>query len=52
MKPIRAFAAYGKGKSLEPFESMPGELGPEEVEIRVESCGICHSDLSMIDNDL
>jgi alcohol/geraniol dehydrogenase (NADP+) len=51
MKPIRAFAAYGKGKSLEPFESMPGELGPEEVEIRVESCGICHSDLSMIDND-
>jgi uncharacterized zinc-type alcohol dehydrogenase-like protein len=26
-------------------------LGDEEVEIRVEYCGICHSDLSMLDNE-
>ncbi len=28
-----------------------GELGAEEVEIIVEHCGMCHSDLSMINND-
>jgi uncharacterized zinc-type alcohol dehydrogenase-like protein len=26
-------------------------LGDEEIEIAVEYCGLCHSDLSMIDND-
>jgi len=28
-----------------------GPLGDEHVEIAVASCGICHSDLSMLDND-
>lgn len=28
----------------------PGPLRPEQVQVRVESCGICHSDLSMLDN--
>lgn len=28
-----------------------GPLGAEEVEIVVESCGICHSDLSVLNND-
>jgi alcohol/geraniol dehydrogenase (NADP+) len=36
---------------LELFSFDPGELGPEEVEIKVTHCGICHSDLSMLDND-
>lgn len=38
------------GQALEPFEFDPGELRPEQVQVKVESCGICHSDLSMIDN--
>lgn len=29
----------------------PGPLGTEEVEIQVEHCGLCHSDLSIIDNE-
>lgn len=29
----------------------PGLLGAEEVEIQVEHSGLCHSDLSMIDNE-
>ena len=33
-----------------PFEYNPGELGADQVEIEVESCGICHSDLSMLEN--
>jgi uncharacterized zinc-type alcohol dehydrogenase-like protein len=28
-----------------------GPLGDEQVEVRVEHCGLCHSDLSMLDND-
>jgi uncharacterized zinc-type alcohol dehydrogenase-like protein len=36
---------------LEPFEFDPGKLGSEDVEIKVSHCGICHSDLSMLDNE-
>ncbi len=48
---IQAFAATASKKPLEAYEYTPGELGGEQVEIAVESCGICHSDLSMLDND-
>lgn len=48
---FKAYAAEKAGKALKPFEYDPGPIGPDEVEIRVESCGICHSDLNMIDND-
>jgi uncharacterized zinc-type alcohol dehydrogenase-like protein len=48
---ITAYAAkQAKGK-LEPFQYDPGALGDDQVEIKVEYCGICHSDLSMIDNE-
>ena len=29
----------------------PGPLGAEEVEVAVEHCGLCHSDLSMLNDD-
>jgi len=45
------YAAAGKGQPLRRFEFDAGELGPEQVEVAVEYCGICHSDLSMLDND-
>ncbi|MEM8738546.1 MAG: NAD(P)-dependent alcohol dehydrogenase [Planctomycetota bacterium] len=48
---IHAYAASDAGKPFESFEYDPGELGPDGVEIKVEHCGICHSDLSMLDND-
>jgi alcohol/geraniol dehydrogenase (NADP+) len=48
---IHGWAADKPGATLSPIEYAPGPLGPEQVEIRVESCGICHSDLSLIDND-
>src|SRR5437879_8110540 len=28
-----------------------GSLGAEEVEVAVEHCGLCHSDLSVLNND-
>lgn len=48
---IHAYAAHSAGAKLEPFEYDPGTLGDEQVEIQVEYCGICHSDLSMLNND-
>lgn len=48
---IKAYAAFEQGGELKPFEYDPGELASDEVEIEVEYCGICHSDLSVIDND-
>ncbi|REJ79570.1 MAG: NAD(P)-dependent alcohol dehydrogenase [Acidobacteria bacterium] len=50
-EPIKAYAAMEAGGELEPYEFDPGELGSEEVEIDVKYCGICHSDLSMRDNE-
>lgn len=49
--PIQAYAATAAKQALQPFEYTPGPLGDGEVEIAVESCGICHSDLSMLDNE-
>ena len=48
---IKAYAAFEAGGKFEPFEYDEGELGSEEVEIKVSHCGICHSDLSMLNND-
>ena len=48
---IKAWAAKGPRQKLEPHEYDPGPLGAEEVEIAVESCSICHFDLSIINND-
>lgn len=48
---IHAYAAREAGGKLEPFEYDPGALPADEVEIDVQFCGICHSDLSMLDNE-
>ena len=47
---IKAYAAFKAQGELKPFEYDPGELGDNQVEIDVDYCGICHSDLSMINN--
>lgn len=47
---IHGYAAFEPGAKLEKFEYDPGELNPDQVEIDVHYCGICHSDISMIDN--
>lgn len=51
MARITAYAARQPAGELQPFEYDPGELGTEEVDIQVEYCGLCHSDLSMLDNE-
>jgi hypothetical protein len=46
---INAYAASEPGGELKPFAYDPGPMGPGEVELEVQYCGICHSDLSMLD---
>jgi uncharacterized zinc-type alcohol dehydrogenase-like protein len=48
---IKAYAVHEAGGKFEPFSYEVGELGSEEVEINVHYCGICHSDLSMVNNE-
>ena len=48
---IRAYAAHKPKGSLERFEYDPGPLAADGVEIDVTVCGLCHSDLSMLNND-
>jgi uncharacterized zinc-type alcohol dehydrogenase-like protein len=51
MEQIKGLAAHAAGAELLPFHYDPGELGPQEVEIGITHCGICHSDLHLIAND-
>jgi alcohol/geraniol dehydrogenase (NADP+) len=48
---IQGLAAHAAGAELLPFRYDPGELGPQEVEIGISHCGICHSDIHLILND-
>ena len=48
---IKAYAAFEAGGELKPFEYDPGPLAEHDVEIAVDYCGICHSDLSMLNNE-
>jgi uncharacterized zinc-type alcohol dehydrogenase-like protein len=48
---VKAYAAMASGKPLEPFAYELGDIGENQVDIDVTSCGICHSDLSMLDNN-
>jgi uncharacterized zinc-type alcohol dehydrogenase-like protein len=49
--PVRAFAAMKAGEALQPYRFAPGELTAAEIVITITHCGICHSDLHLIDND-
>ena len=48
---IQAYAAFSSGATLEPYQFDAGELQAHQVEVKVEYCGLCHSDLSIIQND-
>jgi len=50
MKAI-TLSASGPKQELLKTEVELGPLKPDEVLIQVESCGVCHSDLSMLNND-
>ena len=47
---VKAYAATEANAAFEPFEYELPDLGPNDVDIAVDHCGICHSDLSMLQN--
>jgi uncharacterized zinc-type alcohol dehydrogenase-like protein len=51
MAQIQGLAAHAAGAELLPYKYDPGDLGPQQVEIGISHCGICHSDLHLISND-
>jgi uncharacterized zinc-type alcohol dehydrogenase-like protein len=51
MTMFSAWAATAAKQKLEPFTFDPGPIGAEEVDIAVEHCGLCHSDVSIINNE-
>jgi uncharacterized zinc-type alcohol dehydrogenase-like protein len=48
---FHAFAALAAKQPLVPHQYEPPPLRPHDVEIEISHCGICHSDLHLIDND-
>jgi uncharacterized zinc-type alcohol dehydrogenase-like protein len=48
---FKGYASTEASGELKPFEYKPGTLSPYEVQIKIQHCGICHSDLSMLNND-
>lgn len=48
---VRAYAVTQAKGDFEPFEFDPVVLAGTSVDIAVGSCGICHSDLSMVDDE-
>jgi uncharacterized zinc-type alcohol dehydrogenase-like protein len=46
-----AYAAMEAGQRLQQYQYTPKELGPHNVEIEITHCGICHTDLHLINND-
>lgn len=46
----RGYAAMEAHGQLTEFEYDLGPIGDHQVDVKVETCGICYSDVSMIDN--
>ena len=51
MPEIRGLAAHAAGAQLLSYKYSVGELGPHEVEVKITHCGVCHSDIHLINND-
>lgn len=51
MANTRGWAAHQAKQALAPYEFDLGPLAPQDVEVSVESCGLCHSDLSVLNNE-
>jgi uncharacterized zinc-type alcohol dehydrogenase-like protein len=48
---INGLAVHAAGAQLLPYKYDPGELKANEVEVKISHCGICRSDVHLIDND-
>ena len=51
MKTVNAYAVREPGGEFAPYEYELPDIAADEVDVDVESCGICHSDLSMVEDE-
>lgn len=51
MANIQGYAVHAAGAELLPLKYDPGDLRPQDVEVRITHCGVCHSDVHLINND-
>jgi len=51
MSKTTAWVAHSAGQKLAQEEIDLGPIGADDVEVQVEHCGICHSDLSVLKNE-
>ena len=51
MSEIQGLAVHAAGATLLPYKYDPGPLRDDEVEVKISHCGVCHSDVHLIDND-
>lgn len=49
---MKAMALHAIGEPLRPEERPALEPGPGEARVRVEACGVCRTDLHVVDGDL
>lgn len=47
----KAYAAFNEQDALKPFDFDRREVGPKDIQIDIEYCGVCHSDIHMAHND-
>lgn len=48
---VKSYAAYSPSEPLKPFEFERRDLRADDVQIDIEYCGVCHSDLHTARND-
>ncbi len=51
MSEINGLAVHAGRCAVASYKYDPGELKPNEVEVKISHCGVCHSDVHLIDND-
>lgn len=51
MSDFHGLAAHAAGAQLLSYKYDPGDLAPNDVTVKISHCGVCHSDLHLVDND-
>jgi len=51
MQQAKAYAAPSPKAPLAPWTFERREVGPHDVQIAIQYCGVCHSDIHQVDND-
>jgi uncharacterized zinc-type alcohol dehydrogenase-like protein len=51
MPEISGLAVHAAGAQLLPYKYKVADLPAQEIEVKISHCGVCHSDVHLIDND-